>query len=72
MDLKLVKLILAKQRHSLNSGGPGATISGCSEQSYLNWVDGNGEPNQHNNATRRLYARLWSQVTYKEDSGMIL
>ena len=23
----------------LNSGGPGATISGCSEQSYLNWAD---------------------------------
>ena len=22
----------------LNSGGPGATISGCSEQSYLNWL----------------------------------
>jgi len=35
----------------LNSGGPGATISGCSEQSYLNWlVAGNGdrEPNDYN------------------------
>ena len=36
---------------NLNSGGPGATISGCSEQSYLNWDDEtNLEPNQHNNA----------------------
>jgi len=29
-----------------SSGGTGATISGCTEQSYLNWVD--GEPNQYN------------------------
>ena len=27
-------------------GGTGATISGCSEQSYLNWAS--GEPNQYN------------------------
>ena len=27
-------------------GGTGATISGCSEQSYLNWDP--GEPNQYN------------------------
>ena len=29
-----------------DSGGTGATITGCSEQSYLNWVS--GEPNQYN------------------------
>ena len=28
-----------------DSGGAGATISGCTEQSYLNWVS--GEPNQY-------------------------
>ncbi|MDA7695529.1 autotransporter domain-containing protein [Candidatus Pelagibacter sp.] len=35
----------------LNSGGPGATISGCSEQSYLNWLvaaGGDREPNDYN------------------------
>ncbi|MDA7807724.1 autotransporter domain-containing protein, partial [Candidatus Pelagibacter sp.] len=35
----------------LNVGGHGATISGCSEQSYLNWrvpTNGNLEPNDHN------------------------
>ena len=30
-------------------GGTGATISGCSEQSYLNWVP--GEPNSHRTAS---------------------
>ena len=29
-----------------SSGGAGATISGCTNQSYLNWVS--GEPNQYN------------------------
>jgi len=35
----------------LNVGGHGDTISGCSEQSYLNWrvpINGNLEPNDHN------------------------
>ena len=35
----------------LNVGGHGDTISGCSEQSYLNWripPNGNLEPNDHN------------------------
>tara|TARA_B110000444_G_scaffold242441_1_gene259767 strand:+ start:3877 stop:6105 length:2229 start_codon:yes stop_codon:yes gene_type:complete len=35
---------------NLNSGGPGDTIIGCSEQSYLNWDDEtNLEPNNFNN-----------------------
>ena len=37
-------------------GGTGATISGCSEQSYLNWAS--GEPNQYN-STNEDYMHVY-------------
>ncbi|MDA7489712.1 autotransporter domain-containing protein [Candidatus Pelagibacter ubique] len=50
---------------NLNSGGPGATISGCSEQSYLNWDDEtNLEPNQHN-TTQEDYMHLYGTGSKK-------
>ena len=45
------------------SGGTGAVISGCSEQSYLNWVS--GEPNSHktNEGWQEDYMHVYGDPT---------
>jgi len=59
---------------NFGTGGTGATISGCSEQSYLNWDP--GEPNQYNNTNEdfmHLYGTgdkkgKWNDYTIGNDN----